>query len=101
VIVSNATTLITFARAGQLGLLRQAIKRLVIPEAVYEDVVLKGTGKPGAEEVKTADWIEVRAVTNRRQVEKLRQILGRGELVYLHQPLFPRRFCRVYPFQGY
>ena len=77
--VSNATTLITFARTGQLELLRQGVKRLVIPEAVYEDVVVKGAGKPGAEEVKTADWIEVRAVTDRRRVEELQQVLGKGE----------------------
>lgn len=68
--ISDATTLIALARVGRLELLRQVATQIVIPKAVYEEVVIRGAGKPGAEEVETADWIEVHVVTDRRQVEE-------------------------------
>lgn len=77
--VCNATVLIAFIRLNRLDLLRCAFNRFVIPEAVYEDVVVKGAGKPGAEDVERADWIEVQAVTDRQRVGELQQFLGKGE----------------------
>ncbi len=41
-IVADAGPLIAFSRIGRLGLLRQVAGELVVPEAVYEDVVVKG-----------------------------------------------------------
>jgi predicted nucleic acid-binding protein len=62
-----------------LDLLRLAFEQVVIPEAVYEEVVVKGSGRPGAEEVQRADWIQVRAVRCRQHVEELGRFLGKGE----------------------
>ncbi len=36
----------------------------MIPEAVYQEVVLFGKGRPGEEEVKQADWILQEQVTS-------------------------------------
>jgi hypothetical protein len=78
-IVSNASPLINLARIGRLDLLHQLYGELIIPEAVWHEVVVEGAGQPGAEEVTTAAWIKTRAVTNRQLVHALQQELDAGE----------------------
>jgi len=78
-VVCDATALIGLARINALSVLRCYLERLTIPEAVYEDVVIRGKGKPGAQEVKEAGWIEVRKAKDQRQVATLCVKLGRGE----------------------
>jgi hypothetical protein len=64
-IVSDASPLINLARIGKLELLRQLYGELVIPEAVWCEVVIEGEGQPGADEIKTATWVKTQPVTNR------------------------------------
>ena len=78
-IVSNTSVLVNLARIGKLDLLCQLHGELVIPEAVWKEVVIKGSGQPGADEIKAAAWIKVRPVTNRQLVHALRQDLDAGE----------------------
>lgn len=78
-IVSNASPLISLARIGQLDLLRQLYSELLIPEAVWQEVVIEGAGQPGAEQVQGATWIRTQAVTNHSLVLALRQELDTGE----------------------
>ena len=78
-VVSNASPLISLARIGKVDLLRDLFEVLVIPEAVWREVVIDGTGQPGAEEVASADWIMTVAVTNTDLVAALRQELDAGE----------------------
>ena len=78
-IVSNASALINLARIGKLDLLHQLYGELVIPEAVWKEVVIEGAGQPGADEVKVACWIKMHPVTNRQLVHALRQDLDAGE----------------------
>jgi len=78
-IVANSGPLISFARAKRLDLLRQVIGTLVIPEAVYNEIVVKGEGKPGASEVRKSSWIEVRKIHDRRKLASLSEKLGEGE----------------------
>lgn len=78
-IVSNASPLINLARIGRLDLLRQLYGELSIPEAVWHEVVVQGTGQPGADEVKAATWIKRQAVTNQALVRALQQELDAGE----------------------
>ena len=47
-IVADAAPIIAFARLGRLALLQHIVEELVVPEAVYDDLVVKGRGKPGA-----------------------------------------------------
>jgi predicted nucleic acid-binding protein len=79
VVVSNASPLINLARIGKLDLLRQLYEELSVPEAVWQEIVVKGAGQPGAEEVKTATWIKRRAVTNTQLARALQQELDTGE----------------------
>lgn len=78
-VVSNASPLINLARIGQLALLPHIFGRLLIPDAVWQEVVVDGQGQPGAEEIRLADWIERTSVTNSPLVHSLRQELDAGE----------------------
>ncbi len=79
VVVSNASPLINLARIGYLALLQAVYGELVIPQAVWEEIVVAGAGQPGAEEVRRADWIRVCPVTDRHLVNALCQDLDAGE----------------------
>jgi len=78
-VVSNASPLINLARIGKLDLLRELYGELVVPEAVWQEVVVQGAGQPGADEVEAAAWIKRHAVTNRSLVHALQQDLDAGE----------------------
>ena len=78
-IVSDSGPLLSFARARRFDLLRDTVGALTIPHAVYEDIVIHGAGKPGAEEVDTAAWIIRASVRDRTFVDQLPQKLHLGE----------------------
>lgn len=79
--VSNAGPLITLARIGRFELLRHILDHLYIPQAVYDEVVVKGAGKAGADETQRAlsDWIDVLAVKDATMTRSLLTKLGQGE----------------------
>jgi predicted nucleic acid-binding protein len=78
-VVSNAGPLITLATLGRLDLLKALFGQVVIPPAVYEEVVVRGSGEPGSREVEEAAWIRTRQVTDRLAVQLLRETLDAGE----------------------
>ncbi len=78
-VVSNASPLINLARIGQLSLLPRIFERILIPEAVWQEVVVDGDDQPGAKELLQADWVERAEVSNRQLVRSLRQELDPGE----------------------
>ena len=78
-VVSDASPLINLARIGQLDLLRQLYGTMLLPEAVWQEVVVDGAGQPGAAEVSAADWIHTRGIANPLLAQALRQTLGAGE----------------------
>ena len=59
IVVSDSSPLIILARAKQLVLLREFYRQVVIPREVHNEVTVAGAGLPGAEEVRTASWIQV------------------------------------------
>ena len=81
IVISNASPLIGLCRINRLHLLRDLWSNILIPEAVYQEVVVHGSGRPGAQSVANAcrDWIQVRTVSNRCEVEALQAILDDGE----------------------
>lgn len=78
-VVSDASPLINLARIGELDLLHRLYGDLLIPDAVWREVVIKGAGQPGAEEVRAVSWIKTRDVVNEHLVRALRQDLDAGE----------------------
>jgi len=77
-VISNSSPLINFAAVGRFNLLRELYGTIVIPDAVYHEVVVAGQGQPGAAEVEQADWITRAAVSNPTVVAVLHE-LDRGE----------------------
>ena len=75
-IVSNSTPLIAFARIGELELLHHIVQHVLVPEAVWDEVTEAGD-RPGAAEIRTAAWVEVRAV--RVIPPDIISLLDRGE----------------------
>ena len=78
-VVSNASALINLARIGKLELLHELYGELVIPEAVWQEVVIEGAGQPGTDEVKAAAWIKKHVITNKQLLHALQQDLDAGE----------------------
>ena len=81
VVISNSSPLIALSAIDQLHILKELWHEVVIPEAVYREVVTNGIGKPGADQTAAAcgDWIKVVSVINRSEVEALQTILDEGE----------------------
>ena len=77
-IVSDAGPIIIFARIGRLSLLRD-VAALLIPDAVYDEIVVKKGGMPGAAEVAQASWIQRVPVINRSIIGALPGVLYEGE----------------------
>ena len=78
-VVSNSSPLINLARIGRLTLLRELFGVLIVPDAVWQEVVVEGAGQPGADEVRSAEWIQRQAVMNTQLVQALQQDLDAGE----------------------
>jgi predicted nucleic acid-binding protein len=79
IVISDTSPIINLAGIGQLNLLQQLYSKIVIPDAVYREISVVGTGQPGAIEVQTLSWIESRGVTNRALVTALQSELDEGE----------------------
>ena len=78
-VVSNASPLITLAKIGQFDLLEKLFGRIIIPQAVFNEVVIHSAGGPGASETNLANWIEVRQAADNLAVAVLQENLGAGE----------------------
>jgi len=48
--LTNTTPLIALAQCGRFDLLRLLFDKVLLPPAVYREVVQEGNGRPGAEE---------------------------------------------------
>ena len=78
-VISNTTPLIGLASIDQFELLRQLFGGIIIPRAVYNEVVIAGREKGGAKrEVLTANWIKTVSVKDRLAVEILLDELDLG-----------------------
>jgi predicted nucleic acid-binding protein len=78
-IIADSSCLIGLSKIDELDVLRKLFTKIIIPEAVYYEVVILGKGKAGAEEVRKAGWIEKWKVKNNLAVKTLRLNLGAGE----------------------
>ncbi|MCD6137338.1 MAG: DUF3368 domain-containing protein [Deltaproteobacteria bacterium] len=79
-VISNASVLIGLSSIGMLLLLRERFPEgILVPEAVWREVVDEGAERPGAREVSAANWIKVQKVKDKRMVGLLRAELDEGE----------------------
>jgi predicted nucleic acid-binding protein len=59
--------------------LRDVTDSLLIPDAVYEEIVVKKGGMPGAAEVAQSAWIQRAALAERSMLDSLPSFLHEGE----------------------
>lgn len=78
-VISNTSPIINLAAIGQLGLLRDLFGEVVIPQAVFDEIVIRGEGKPGALEVAARTWFHIETVQDQALVQALLGDLHAGE----------------------
>lgn len=71
-VVADASPLIGLSAIGLLDLLHTLYGTIHIPQAVYEEVVIKGKGKAGAGQVAAASWIIRHTITDQKAAQALR-----------------------------
>jgi len=86
IVVSNTTPLIGLASIQRFELLRQLFGQVYIPQAVFDEAVVRGREGGGAKhEVSTASWIKRISVRDHLAVEVLldEMDLGEAEVIVL------------------
>ena len=78
-IVCDSTALIGLAKIDNLELLEKIFGEIIVPNAVFVEVVDRSKGRPGTKEVQDARWIRKRTAKDNRTVEMLAAEMGRGE----------------------
>lgn len=78
IVVSNTSPLIALSAIDRLDLLRDLYSEIWIPEAVRQEAVGTGLGRPGAE-IQTVSWVAVRPVEGEFLPRALAVELDRGE----------------------
>jgi hypothetical protein len=71
IVISDTSAITNLAAIEYLQLLPQLYDRVIIPEAVYRELVEIDPPVPGTLEVQTATWLEVRQVVNREVIKRL------------------------------
>lgn len=80
--ISNSSVLIALSSIGQLSILVQRFPdRILIPQAVWYEVVETGAGRAGALEVAAGlnVWLTIQEVQNKTLISLLQQDLDNGE----------------------
>lgn len=75
--VSNSTPFISFARINRLDILEAVLGEVLIPQAVYEELVKPG--RSGARDVEIAQWIQSQSIPNPDFLKQVSKDLGEGE----------------------
>lgn len=79
IVVSNTSPIINLAIIGQLELLHRIYETIIVPQAVYYEVAIKGRKQAGAAEIQNYSWFERYQVQDRALVGRLEQHLDAGE----------------------
>lgn len=78
--ISNSSVLIALSNLQQIDLLHQRFpKGILVPQAVWHEVVTTGGGRAGAQAVATASFIQVHSVANAALASILQAELDYGE----------------------
>jgi uncharacterized protein len=78
-VVCDSTVLIGLAKIRKIELLQLIFREVFIPDAVFNEVVTRGKGRPGVKEIANAAWVKRETIKDRRTVEILIAELGQGE----------------------
>ena len=81
-IVVNSSVVIVLVEINLLNILVRLYEEVVVPKAVYREVVVKGRSKPGSQKLETLvhqNRVRLLALRSRMVVEALHDPLGLGE----------------------
>lgn len=78
-IVSNTSPISNLAKVGQLDLIQQLYGVVLIPNAVYGELLDERAGETVITAVQSATWLEIRSVQNQELVDELRDRVNAGE----------------------
>lgn len=79
IVISDSSVLMNLAAIEKLDLMPIIFEEIVISNGVFEEIVVEGWGKFGSQEIKEANWIEVRECTDLELLQQLLNLLDRGE----------------------
>lgn len=79
IIVSNTSPISNLAKVGQLDLLQKLYQKILIPNAVYRELLDKRAGETVITAVQSATWLEIKQIHNHDLVNRLRNIVNVGE----------------------
>lgn len=78
-IVSNTSPISNLAKVGELNLIQQLYGMILIPNAVYEELLDERAGEIVITAVQSATWLEIQPVQNQELVSELRNRVNVGE----------------------
>jgi len=78
--IVDSTPIISLSIINQLTLLSKLYEQILIPQAVYDEVCMKGQSQTGAKELKKADFINVKSIKNDDARELFSASLHKGEV---------------------
>lgn len=79
IVVSDASPIINLSIIGKLDFLKGLYEKVIIPQAVFDELTVKGAGQPGDQEVRNANWIEVISCQDTELVKRLHLKIDLGE----------------------
>ena len=79
IVVSDTSPITNLAAVGLLDLLHQLYDRVIIPQAVYDEMASLNYSVPGALEVQTLSWIDIQPVSDLTRAKELQNQLDIGE----------------------
>ena len=80
--VLNAGPIISLSKIKLFAVLKNVFDEILVPEAVSQEVLSKGQGKAGSQELEQAiqeGWIKTKKAQDHLAVRALQRFLGRGE----------------------
>ena len=81
--IANATPLIALALLERLDLLRNLFDEVIVPVAVYDEVVTNAYGRPGAALIRQVDWLQLASPGVQLTIEPMLLGLDPGETAVL------------------
>lgn len=79
IVVSNTSPISNLAKVGQLTLLQELYDRILIPNAVHNELLDERAGEAVITAVQGANWLRIQPVQNQELVDELRSRVNVGE----------------------
>ena len=95
IVVSDTSPVLNLARIGRLDLLALLYHQVLIPSAVYEELMRSKSDLPLAIDLPAQPWLKVATANDRKRVQELREYLFRDSCLPPLRRVDPR-LCVVH-----